>query len=84
MLPATDHEDVAADLALYAIGAVTDAERSAIEAHVAGCETCQTELQRLGDAAALLAPVERRALDACWDRIVDSLRGPRVRPEPAS
>jgi anti-sigma factor ChrR (cupin superfamily) len=69
------HQHVAPDLALYAIGAVDPAEILAIDAHLATCARCQDELVRLRDAAALLAPVSRRDLDLCWDRIAAQVRG---------
>ena len=71
----TAHQRVAPDLALYAIGAVDPAEVVAIDAHVAVCARCQEELARLRDAASLLAPISRRDLDLCWDRIAAQVRG---------
>jgi anti-sigma factor ChrR (cupin superfamily) len=71
----TAHQHVAPDLALYAIGAVDPVEVLAIDAHLAACVRCQQELVRLRDAAALLAPVSRRDLDVCWDRIAAQVRG---------
>ena len=68
------HQHVASDLALYAIGAVDPAEVLAIDAHLAACARCREELVRLRDAAALLAPVSRRDLDVCWDRIAAQVR----------
>jgi hypothetical protein len=70
----TVHQHVAPDLALYAIGAVDAAEVLAIDAHLAACGRCREELVRLRDAAALLAPVSRRDLDVCWDRIAAQVR----------
>ena len=70
----TVHQHVAPDLALYAIGAVDPLEVAAIDTHLAGCARCREELVRLRDAAALLAPVSRRDLDLCWDRIAAQVR----------
>jgi anti-sigma factor RsiW len=69
------HQHVAPDLALYAIGAIDPLEVAAIDAHLAACERCQEELKRLRDAASLLAPVSRRDLDLCWERIAAEVRG---------
>ncbi|MEY2474699.1 MAG: hypothetical protein QOG87_14 [Actinomycetota bacterium] len=74
----TVHQHVAPDLAVFAIGAADPAEVSAIEAHLAACGRCQDELMRLRDAASLLAPVSRRDLDACWERIAAHVRSPRL------
>ncbi len=70
----TAHQNVAPDLALYAIGAVDPLELTAIDSHLAACARCQEELVRLRDAAAMLAPVSRRDLDLCWDRIAAQVR----------
>lgn len=70
----TVHQHVAPELALYAIGAVDPAEVMAIDAHLAACARCREELVRLREAAALLAPVSRRDLDMCWDRIAAQVR----------
>jgi anti-sigma factor ChrR (cupin superfamily) len=71
----TVHQHVAPDLALYAIGAVDPVEIAAIDAHLVACARCQEELVRLRDAASMLAPVTRRDLDICWDRIAAQVRG---------
>ena len=71
----TVHQHVAPDLALYAIGAVDPVEIAAIDAHLAACARCQEELMRLQEAASMLAPVSRRDLDVCWDRIAATVRG---------
>ena len=42
------------DVAAYAIGSLSDAERDAFEAHLASCESCDRELQELLPAVGLL------------------------------
>jgi anti-sigma factor RsiW len=69
-----NHPSTAAGLALHAIGADDPAEREAVEAHLADCEACRQEMARLRDAASLLAPVDRRDLDGCWERIASRVR----------
>jgi hypothetical protein len=55
----------------YAEGDVTDAEAFALEAHVLGCELCQTWLApRSGDLG----------LDQIWDAVEDRLDAPRRGP----
>lgn len=73
---ATDrnHSSSAAGLALHAIGADDALEHDDIEAHLATCATCTQELARLREAASMLAPVDRRDLDGCWERIATRVR----------
>jgi hypothetical protein len=64
----------AVELDAYAGGDVTDAEAFAMEAHVVGCELCQT----------MLAPRARELrLDAIWDAVEDQLDTPRPGPTEA-
>src|ERR1700736_4754845 len=49
------HEQFADDLALYALDALTGEERAILERHLAGCSSCQGELQQLRGDGALLA-----------------------------
>jgi len=39
----------------YALGALTAEDRSAFEAHLAGCDTCRTEVRAFSEVAGLLA-----------------------------
>lgn len=73
-----NHPSTAAGLALHAIGADDPGERDDIEAHLATCAACTQELARLREAASLLAPVDRRDLDGCWDRIATRVRAGSV------
>ena len=49
------HEQYAADLALYAMGALLGDERAAVEKHLAECPDCRRELELLRGDTALLA-----------------------------
>ncbi|MGH9512556.1 MAG: anti-sigma factor [Terriglobales bacterium] len=49
------HEQYAEDLALYAMGALPEGERAAVEKHLQGCADCRGELEMLRGDAALLA-----------------------------
>ncbi|MGA3091404.1 MAG: anti-sigma factor [Terriglobales bacterium] len=49
------HEQFADDLALYSLGSLEDAERQALEKHLAGCPTCRRELELLRGDSSLLA-----------------------------
>jgi anti-sigma-K factor RskA/putative zinc finger protein len=50
----TDHTTFKDEVGAYLLGALTDAERSAFEEHLATCPECRHELQRLRPAAELL------------------------------
>ena len=69
----SDHPSSSAGLALHAIGADDPDERASIEDHLVTCARCREELVRLRDAASALAPIDRRDLDRCWDRIASRL-----------
>jgi anti-sigma-K factor RskA len=48
------HEQIAEDLALYALGSLEGAERQALEKHLEGCASCRRELELLrGDCSRL-------------------------------
>ncbi|MDQ3695656.1 MAG: anti-sigma factor [Chloroflexota bacterium] len=47
-------EHVRADLAAYALGSLSAAERTAIERHLAGCADCRRQAAELADAVAML------------------------------
>jgi anti-sigma-K factor RskA len=49
-----DHTTYRDEVGAYLLGALTDAERSAFEAHLATCPECRHELERLRPAADLL------------------------------
>jgi anti-sigma-K factor RskA len=55
VLPMSEHEQYADDLALYALDALTGEDRVRIAQHVATCASCRAELERLRGDAALLA-----------------------------
>jgi anti-sigma factor RsiW len=50
----TDHATYMDEVGAYLLGALTDAERSAFEGHLAGCPECRHELERLRPAAEVL------------------------------
>jgi anti-sigma-K factor RskA len=49
------HEQIADDLALYALGALAGEERLGVEKHLQECSACRRELEQLRGDAALLA-----------------------------
>jgi hypothetical protein len=60
----------------YALDAVDDDEREAVERHLAVCARCRAELVEHREVAALLAYDGQPAPDDVWDRIVVSLEEP--------
>jgi anti-sigma factor RsiW len=60
----------------YALDAVDDDEREAVERHLAVCARCRAELAEHREVAALLAYDGQPAPDDVWDRIVVSLEEP--------
>jgi anti-sigma-K factor RskA len=77
-----DHDEVAADLAAYALGSLPAAERVRVEAHVAACAVCAEELARyravIGALPLALAPaVPPRA---AWDTVRAAVPGRRSAP----
>jgi hypothetical protein len=51
----SEHEQYADDLALYALDALTGADRAGLQQHLAGCASCRLELEQLRGDTALLA-----------------------------
>lgn len=50
----SDHDEFSDSLAPYALGALPDAERRRLEAHLRGCHDCQLVLRELGEVTQLL------------------------------
>jgi anti-sigma factor ChrR (cupin superfamily) len=55
--------DQAPELAVYVLGALEPAERSAVERHVATCEACRAELADLAGMPGLLARIDRAEVE---------------------
>lgn len=51
--------DQAPELAVYVLGALEPAERSAVERHLATCESCRSELAELAGMPGLLGRIDR-------------------------
>lgn len=73
--PASEH--VLDDLAIYALDALVDTERQAIDEHLAGCPTCRTELAEHHETLATLGPVEAPPA-AIWERIATEIGAPTL------
>src|SRR5262249_2904564 len=53
----TEHDALREQLPVYAIGALTGAERAGVESHVHGCTACAAELAQFAPVAGALAQV---------------------------
>jgi len=58
----SEHDELRADIAGYALGALEPGERARFEQHLAGCAACRAELAELGPVAAQLARPEVPAM----------------------
>ena len=67
------HDEIAELLGVYALDAVDDEERAAVEAHLASCPRCAAEVAEHREVAAQLANDGGAAPEGVWQRIVDSL-----------
>jgi anti-sigma-K factor RskA len=82
-----DHERLIEDLAAYALGSLTDAERGRVDAHVATCATCATRLTEYEAVTATLPvalvpvapPAETWATIRAAARASKNARGIRAR-----
>src|SRR5262249_24066970 len=54
---APDHDALREQLSAYAIGALTDAERAIVEAHLGGCSACTAELATFLPLSGALAQI---------------------------
>lgn len=70
------HDELSELLGVYALDAVDDEEREAVEAHLAECPRCAAEVADHREVAAAMAFSGAPAPDGVWSRIVDSLEEP--------
>lgn len=75
-----DHEEMRDLLAAYALDAVDEAEREVVEDHLRECPRCRSELVAHRETAALMARAGGEAPVGVWERIAESLSGPKVPP----
>lgn len=68
-----DHDEIAELLGAYALDAVDDDERAAVEAHLVDCARCRAEVAEHRDTASLLAHGGSDAPAGLWDRIAGSI-----------
>jgi anti-sigma-K factor RskA len=71
------HEVVAGLLGAYALDAVPEDERQAVEDHLAGCRACRTEVEEHRATGAMLAAAGAPAPEGLWDRIAGAIESSR-------
>ncbi len=67
------HDEIAELLGAYALDAVDDDERRAVEAHLPECPRCTAEVTDHREVAAMMAFSGAPAPEGVWSKIVDSL-----------
>ncbi len=67
------HTELEELLGAYALDAVDDAERAAVDQHLPTCARCRAEVEEYREVAALLAHTGTTAPEGLWDRIAGSL-----------
>lgn len=67
------HAEIEELLGAYALNAVDDDERVAIDAHLPTCPRCRAEVGNHLEVAGMLASAGGRAPEGVWDRIAGSL-----------
>lgn len=77
------HDDIRALLGAYALNAVDDVERRAVERHLEGCAECAAEVAEHLDTAAMLAADPAGPPARVWERITAHVEGaPDAVPPP--
>jgi len=74
--PPLTHDALAELLGAHAVDALDPDEAALVDAHVASCPRCRTELAELREAASLLAFSGAPAPDGAWERIAAALDPP--------
>lgn len=78
----TSHDELRDLLGAYALDAVDDAERGAIERHLATCDDCRTEVDQHLTVTSMLAQADTPVPDNLWDRVRAGISGPELEPAP--
>ena len=71
----TLHSEVEELLGAYALDALVDDERAAVEEHLAACGRCRAEVAEHQQTASILATVGAPAPAGVWDRIATEIEG---------
>lgn len=74
------HDEVEELLGAYALDAVDDAERAAVDAHLLTCPRCRAEVDGHREVAAHLAQTGAPAPEELWSRIAEAIDGEPAPP----
>ena len=82
----TEHDAVREQAGLYVLGALSDSDREAFEAHLATCSDCRAEVQSLSVVASALgrAVPQHEPSPTLRDRVLESVVGAPVTTVPLS
>lgn len=81
VLTTTAHDRIRGLLGAYALGALDDDERVAVDRHLELCSECRAEVAQLREAAASIVEPEEPAPADVWERVSKAIRDPlRRRP----
>jgi anti-sigma-K factor RskA len=84
-MSATSHDPRRDDLAAYLLGALDPTEAAGLEGHLAGCEECRRELERLRPAALVLPETVERLEPppGLRSRVLEEVRSDAAGPDDA-
>jgi anti-sigma factor RsiW len=68
------HDQVRRSLAAYALGALDDTEREAIEQHLVVCAECRQAVARARDTVAALVEPDEPPPPEVWERVARAIR----------
>ncbi|HEX2064694.1 MAG TPA: zf-HC2 domain-containing protein [Acidimicrobiales bacterium] len=68
------HDQVRRNLAAYALGALEDSEREAIEQHLVVCAECRQAVARARDTVAALVEPDDPPPPEVWERVTRAIR----------
>ncbi len=73
-MPGKPHDELRAMLAAYAIGALEEDERVAVEHHLERCTACRTEMAELREAATAAYSSDSEPPPGVWSRVAKAIR----------
>lgn len=76
MLATKAHDKIRGSLGAYALGALDEDERVAVEQHLELCATCRAQVAELREAATSLVEPEGEPPADVWERVSKAIRDP--------
>ncbi len=74
------HEQIRRSLAAYALGALEESEREAIEQHLVVCAECRQAVARARDTVAALVQPDDPPPPEVWERVARAIRADPQQP----